>query len=279
MNTWILSHEPLLRLCFFLGIFFIMANLELIVPRRQPQNNTLGIKRLNRWFNNLSLITLSSLIAKIVLPIGLASFAIYCQQSEWGLFNQDIISSNISYAALFIFSLLIFDFIIYWQHRIFHKVQWLWRLHQVHHSDTAFDVTTGIRFHPIEILLSIAIKFAVVLIFGFSAESIIVFEILLNALALFNHSNVQIPLTIDKQVRKIIVTPDMHRVHHSTIPKEHNSNFGFNISLWDRLFSSYQDQPELGHKNIEIGLNAFTDSDKPNRLIQLLLMPFKPPNN
>jgi len=206
--------------------------------------------------------------------MSLVSFAYYCQQSGWGLFNQSIFS-HISHLAIFVVSLVLFDFVIYWQHRIFHLIPFLWSFHKVHHSDQQIDVTTGIRFHPIEILLSIAIKFIIVFIFGLSASSIIAFEVILNALALFNHSNVKIPIRLDAIIRKLIVTPDMHRVHHSTNRKEFNSNFGFNISLWDRVFGSYQDQPSLGHDNIEIGLKDYNNSDQPRHLAGLLIMPFQ----
>lgn len=270
MEHWILDFESTIRLSFFFGIFVVMAILEATLPRRNAEHQIRG----RRWINNISLAFIASIITRVILPITLVSFAIDCQNSNWGLFNQDLFS-QVNPIFIFIFSLILFDCIIYWQHRIFHYIPFLWRLHKVHHSDQVFDVTTGIRFHPLEIVLSIAIKFFVVLILGISAESIIVFEVMLNALALFNHSNVKIPVCIDYYVRKLIVTPDMHRVHHSQIPSETNSNFGFNISLWDRLFGSYQDQPSLGHDGVEIGLKEYKDSDHPKRLTKLLFMPFR----
>jgi len=271
MESWIIDHAPAIRLSCFFGLFILMAILESKRPRRA---HDLKHVRGMRWLNNISLALIASVVTRLILPISLVSFAIVCQNSSWGLFNQDFFL-NVNSLTIFIVSLILFDCIIYWQHRIFHYVPFLWRLHKVHHSDQSFDVTTGIRFHPLEILLSIAIKFAVVFIFGISAESIIVFEVMLNALALFNHSNVKIPLGIDYYLRKLIVTPDMHRVHHSQIPSETNSNFGFNISFWDRLFGSYQDQPSLGHEGIEIGLKDYNNSDLPKQLSSLLLMPFK----
>lgn len=276
MDTWLLSNESQLRLGFFLGMLILMASLEGFLPRRRINNNDFGKSPFRRWFNNLSLITLSSLVVKILLPLSLVNFAILCQKSGWGLLNQGELSELLPVVPSIILSLFLFDLIIYWQHRVFHQVPWLWKLHQVHHSDIAIDVTTGIRFHPIEILFSVGIKFAAIFLFGFSAVSIILFEILLNALALFNHSNVRIPLALDKVIRLFIVTPDMHRVHHSCRPDEHNRNFGFNISVWDRIFGSYQNQPNLGHDDMIIGLNKFATSDQPNRLSKLLLMPFKP---
>lgn len=275
MDTWLLSNESQLRLGIFLGILILMASLEGFLPRRRVHNNVFGKLRLHRWFNNLSLITLSSLLVKILLPLSLVNFAMLCQESDWGLLNQGELSELLPVVASIIASLFLFDLIIYWQHRVFHQVPWLWKLHQVHHSDIAIDVTTGIRFHPIEILLSVGIKFAAIFLFGFSAVSVILFEILLNALALFNHSNVRIPPPLDKIIRLFIVTPDMHRVHHSCELDEHNRNFGFNISMWDRIFGSYQDQPNLGHDNMKIGLKKFAASDQPSRLSKLLMMPFK----
>lgn len=287
MENWIIDYESVIRLSCFIGIFLLMAILEVQFPRRQHNKNNaensnqhhqsmskslLGM----RWLNNLSLAFTASILTRIVLPISLVSFAFYCETSGYGLFNQDLFLP-LHGSIIFVFSLILFDFIIYWQHRVFHYVPLLWRLHKVHHSDQKFDVTTGIRFHPLEILLSIAIKFSVVFIFGLTAESIIAFEVILNGLALFNHSNFKIPVNIDHHLRKLIVTPDMHRVHHSQIPKETNSNFGFNISLWDRLFNSYQDQPSLGHDGVEIGLKEYKDAEQSKGLLTLLIMPFKRP--
>lgn len=277
MDHWILGYESAIRLSCFFGIFTLMALLEFRFPRLPYDTNKV---RGMRWINNLSLAIIASILTRIILPISLISFALYCQNVDWGLFNQDFFLQSLfpqsSRVVIFITSLILFDFIIYWQHRIFHHIPFLWRLHKVHHSDKEFDVTTGIRFHPLEIICSIAIKFSVVLLFGLSPESIIAFEVMLNALALFNHSNVKIPIAIDYYLRKFIVTPDMHRVHHSQIPMETNSNFGFNISLWDRVFGSYQDQPRLGHENIDLGLKEYIDSEEPKHLTKMLTMPFKP---
>lgn len=269
MEHWVLGYESSIRLSFFLGLFVLMAVLEAQFPRRRLAHKPM---RSGRWLHNISLSFLASVLTRIILPISLVSFAIDCQASGMGLFNLPFFDDT-SGLLLFVISLVLFDLIIYWQHRIFHFVPVLWRLHKVHHSDQHFDVTTGIRFHPLEILASIAIKFAVVFIFGLSAESIIAFEVMLNGLALFNHSNVKIPLFIDRHLRKFIVTPDMHRVHHSQIPSETDSNFGFNISLWDHLFGSYQDQPKLGHEGIEIGLREFNKGRKPLQFFKLLMMP------
>lgn len=272
MGAGMIDYELTIRLTCFLTLFIVLAIVEVFAPRIQQGNHKAGTVRMLRWSNNFSLIILASVLAKLILPMSLAAFALYCQHVSWGLFNQSFFAQTSS-GLIFIFSLLLFDFIIYWQHRIFHRVPLLWRLHKVHHSDQAFDVSTGIRFHPLEILLSIAIKFCVILTFGLPASSIIVFEVILNALALFNHSNITIPF--DRHIRKLVVTPDMHRVHHSQISTELNSNFGFNLSLWDRIFNSYQDQPRLGHLHIKIGLSQYQNSDQPKRLSKLLTMPFK----
>lgn len=276
MEHWIINYESTIRLSCFITLFILMAILQMRYPRRlrnQNSENTSQSMFGMRWLNNLSLVFAASILTRILLPITLVGFAFYCQKSGWGLFNQEYLAS-INSGFIFIVSLILFDLIIYWQHRIFHYVPLLWRLHKVHHSDQDFDVSTGIRFHPLEILLSIAIKFSVVFIFGLTAESIITFEVILNGLALFNHSNVKIPLKFDHYLRKIFVTPDMHRVHHSQIPKETNSNFGFNISCWDRLFGSYIAQPNLGHDNMEIGLREYNGTDQPRKLTKLLSMPF-----
>ncbi len=269
MDNWLITHESLIRLSFFIAILVTMVILEALFPRR-------SILRSQRWFNNISLVVISSFLAKILLPMSLAAFALYSQQSGWGLLQQDFITRlSLPHFALIIFSLLILDLIIYWQHRLFHRIPYLWRLHKVHHSDGEIDVSTGIRFHPLEILLSLAIKFLVIWLFGFSAQTVIIFEILLNGLAMFNHSNVRLPLGIDRIIRSLIVTPDMHRVHHSADANELNKNFGFNLSLWDRLFASYQDQPKLGHQDIQIGLAEYKNSNQETQLLKLLIMPFK----
>lgn len=276
MNIWLLNNETVVRFSIFFGLFILLACLELAIPRLQPSNNQLGIKRFRRWFNNFCLISFSSMLLKLIIPMGLMAYALHCQQSGWGLFNQTfIIKLDLPYMLIFMLSLLLFDLIIYWQHRLFHRVPILWRLHKVHHSDVALDASSAIRFHPIEIVLSSLLKVLAISLFGFSAISVLIFEVLLNALALFNHSNIKLTLKLDTIIRKFIVTPDMHRIHHSKIVSEHNHNFGFNISLWDKLFNSYQEQPQLGQEKIEIGLSEFNNEERPNRLGQLLIMPFK----
>ncbi len=265
----LLEHESSLRLGLFLGIFIIIALMEWLWPRREQK-----AMRPKRWRDNLSLLALAALLMRLLLPMGLAGLALHLTQANIGLFNQtDLMLTN--HWLVLVLSLIVLDFFIYWQHRLFHKVPYLWRLHQVHHSDKAFDVSTALRFHPLEMLVSLFIKAAIIALLGIPASAVILFEIVLNGVAMFNHGNLSIPLKIDRFLRKILVTPDMHRVHHSNIPRETNSNFGFNISLWDRLFSSYQAQPQKGHEHIEIGLNAYPNSEQSRGIIRLLLMPFK----
>ena len=268
-ETPLLVHENSLRLGFFLSIFIIIALMEWLWPRRRQE-----ALRPKRWLDNLSLLAFAALLMRLILPLGLASLALQFKQAHIGLFNQsDLLINN--YWLVLALSLIVLDFAIYWQHRLFHRVSFLWRLHQVHHSDKAFDVSTALRFHPLEMLLSLMIKALIIALLGIPASAVIVFEIVLNGVAMFNHGNLSIPLSLDKLLRKILVTPDMHRVHHSSIPTETNSNFGFNISLWDRLFNSYQAQPLKGHEHIDIGLADYPKKEQSQGIIRLLLMPFK----
>lgn len=275
MNEWILTYEAPLRASFFIGLFVLLAISEIIAPRLRPANNQLGPKRFKRWFNNFSLIFIASLLLRVILPLSLVGFALLCQQQGWGLFNQDGLQVlQQSPVILLMISLLLLDVIIYWQHRLFHKIPLLWQLHKVHHSDEALDVSSGIRFHPLEIVLSLGLKFLFVFIFGFSPLAIILFEIALNGFSLFNHSNIKLPLKADALIRRLIVTPDMHRIHHSIEKHEQDSNFGFNISIWDRCFNSYREQPEAGQLGIQLGLKEYKQSPKSTQLSQLLIMPF-----
>ncbi len=264
-ESWLLQYETHLRLVFFMGVFAVVALWEWRKPRRQQQ-----AKRLTRWRNNLGLVAAASLLVRLVLPMGLFSWAIQVHDAGWGLLNH--INAN-AYVEV-ILALVILDLAIYWQHRVFHNVSFLWRLHRVHHSDAAFDVSTAIRFHPLEILLSVIIKGLLVLILGVPASAILIFEVILNGVALFNHGNIQLPKGLDAILRKVLVTPDMHRVHHSNNPRETNSNYGFNISIWDRVFASYTAQPIKGHDNMVIGLKEFSQVPQHSRFMALLNMPF-----
>jgi len=255
--------EKSIRLISFVGVLLIMGAWEALFQRKKPVDS-----KPKRWLNNLGLVAVDNLILQlglIMLPVAFAAFA---QSKGMGIFNQ----ISLPIWANWLAAVIIFDFIIYLQHILFHFVPILWQLHQVHHSDLDIDVTTAIRFHPIEIILSLLIKLVTVAAFGFPPEAVLLFEVLLNATAMFNHANIYIPGFIDKFIRLLIVTPDMHRVHHSVIMAESNTNFGFSLSVWDRVCGTYQAQPAAGHDDMVIGL---TYAKKPKSLIQLLIMPFK----
>ena len=265
IDTFITEYEVQIRLSFFFGVFFIMAVWELIAPRRQ-----LIIPKLLRWGNNLALVVLNTLILRLLFPAAAVGMATFANQQGWGLFNY--YETPLLIAA--ILSVVIMDAIIYLQHVMVHAVPALWRLHRVHHADPDFDVTTGSRFHPLEIILSMLIKFAVIVVLGPPVVAVIVFEILLNATAMFNHSNVRLNLTLDKYLRLFVVTPDMHRVHHSVEADETNSNFGFNLPWWDRLFGTYRAQPRAGHEKMAIGIHQYNRPEQVSWLHKMLLLPF-----
>lgn len=258
-----MEKETFLRLGSFFVIFAVMASLELVLPRRP-----LTAPKKVRWLNNIAVTFLDTALLRLLFPVPALGMAYLAAERGWGLFN------NIGLPWLLegLAAVVIFDLIIYWQHVVFHLVRPLWRLHMMHHADMDIDVTTGARFHPVEILMSMVIKIAGVLILGAPVWSVIAFEVILNGTAMFNHSNVLLPLPLDRILRALIVTPDMHRVHHSVIIRETNSNYGFNLSLWDRIFGTYRDQPEKGHLEMTIGLANFRDPAK-LWLHKMLLMP------
>lgn len=265
MDNLISTHEATIRLSAFFGVFALMAIWELFAPRRaltQPKSA--------RWLNNIGLVVLNTVVVRLIFPTAAVGVAVYASQQYWGLFNQVNVPGWLAVPA----SVIILDGVIYLQHVMFHAVPAFWRLHRVHHADLDFDVTTGSRFHTIEILLSMLIKFAAIVLLGPPLVAVILFEVLLNATAMFNHSNVRLPLALDRIIRMLVVTPDMHRVHHSHLPHETNSNFGFNLSLWDRLFGTYRAQPEDGHTGMKIGIDTFRDSAQCTPLPRLLMMPF-----
>lgn len=245
-----MDQEMVVRLGFFLGVFFVMALWEVRRPRRE-----LTQKKMSRWLNNLGLTFFNSLLLRLIFPAAAVGAAILAREKGWGLFNQ--FSAPEILAGLI--SIIILDFAVYSQHLIFHKVPIFWRLHRMHHTDLDIDVTTGARFHPVEIILSMVIKIGVVLALGAPAWSVVVFEIVLNVTSMFNHSNVYIRTSIDRFLRLAVVTPDMHRVHHSVLIKETDSNFGFNFPWWDRLLGTYRDQPHAGHDKMNIGLANYRD--------------------
>lgn len=261
-----LSTEAGIRLGCFVGVFLAMAAWEVLAPRR-----AMLLKKPIRWSNNLGLVFLNSILLRLIAPLGVVGVALFAESQGWGLF-QTIESPR--WLAIVI-SVVVLDFAIYLQHVMFHAVPLFWRLHMVHHVDLDFDVTTGLRFHTVEILLSFGIKAAVVLLLGPPAASVLIFEVLLNATSMFNHSNVRMPLGLDRVLRWLVVTPDMHRVHHSVYSRETNSNFGFNLPWWDRLMGTYRDQPTDGHTEMTIGLTDFRDERITDRLHRMLLLPIQ----
>lgn len=261
----ILAAEPQLRLVVFLGVLAILALFELISPRRRRE-----ISRIIRWSNNLALVVLDTIILRLTFPILAVGLAVIAQDNGWGLFNIIGLSGWVA----ILLSVLVLDLVIYLQHVMFHAVPALWRLHRMHHADLEFDVTTGLRFHPVEILISMGIKLAVVVALGPPAVAVLIFEVLLNATAMFNHSNIRLPLFADRVLRLVVVTPDMHRVHHSIRVDETNSNFGFNLPWWDRLLGTYKAQPAAGHKEMSIGIEQFR-TRRDLWLDRMLVQPFR----
>lgn len=260
----IVSNEVAIRVGFFLLIFVLIAIWEIFLPRR-----VLTTSKIVRWFSNLSIIFLNAILVRVLffmLPVGMALLS---QERSWGLLNN----YTLPYWLKVFIGVIVLDFVIYLQHVMFHAVPLLWRMHMMHHADLDFDVTTGLRFHPLEILISMLIKLAAVVVIGPPVLAVIIFEVLLNGTSMFNHGNIRIPKSIDRVLRFLVVTPDMHRVHHSVIIRETNSNFGFNLPWWDRVLGTYRDQPTEGHKDMTIGLAQFRD---PKRLTLpwMLAMPF-----
>ncbi len=261
----ILANEPLIRLSAFGGIFVAMAAWELLAPRRVQQ-----IGRSTRWPSNIAIVVLDTALVRLVFPMTAVGVALLGEAKGWGLFY----AIGLSAWAAVPLGIILLDLAIYLQHVLFHAVPALWRLHRMHHADLEFDVTTGARFHPIEILLSMGIKLGVIAALGTPAVAVLVFEVLLNATSMFNHSNVRMPAWLDGIIRWIVVTPDMHRVHHSIVARETNSNFGFNLPWWDRLFGTYRGQPAAGHQAMTIGIAQFRDPAE-QRLDRMLTQPFR----
>jgi len=256
-------HEPMTRFAVFFTILAVMTALQALFPRRPL---SLGYRR---WPANLGIVVLDVLMLRLLLPAGAVGVALWAEQAGFGLLH----AAGLTGWAAIVLAVLLLDLVIYTQHRVFHILPLLWRLHRVHHADQEIDVSTALRFHPLEILLSMAIKMAAIVLLGVPAAAVLIFEMLLNGMAMFNHSNVRLPLCLDALLRRIVVTPDMHRVHHSVIVGETNSNYGFNLSLWDRLFGSYRAQPEQGHDAMRIGLPGM-QSGRADGLKDLLLLPF-----
>ena len=264
MSDLLTLHEPQIRLAAFAGVLALMAVLEFALPRRGA-----GSVRWRRWTTNLGLAAIGTLILRVAIPLLATGAALEAERRGFGLFHW----LDIPYVLAFIGSLIALDLLVYAQHVVFHKTGLLWRMHRVHHADPHVDVTTGVRFHPGEILLSMGIKMAAVALLGAPAAAVILFEVVLNAAAMFNHSNVRIGEKADAVLRRFIVTPDMHRVHHSVYRDEHDMNFGFSVSLWDRLFGTYRAAPRDGHEAMRIGLADYP-APAPEGLGWSLINPF-----
>jgi sterol desaturase/sphingolipid hydroxylase (fatty acid hydroxylase superfamily) len=259
------SLEIVLRLAAFVAILTLMAVWEVLAPRRK-----LSVGRAARWPGNLGILIVDVLAVRLLIPTAAVGAALFAAGRGWGLFH--LIGLRLSVAALLGFMIL--DLVIYLQHVVFHHVPVLWRLHRMHHADLDIDVSTGGRFHPLEILLSMLIKIATVVLFGIPPVAVVIFEVVLNATSMFNHSNVATPVWLDRILRLVVVTPDMHRVHHSIIHRETNSNFGFNLPWWDCLFGTYRRAPEAGHDGMTIGLPIFREPGE-LRLDRLITQPFR----
>jgi sterol desaturase/sphingolipid hydroxylase (fatty acid hydroxylase superfamily) len=258
-------NESAIRLGCFAGVMLAMALWETFAPRRR-----LTIGRGMRWSSNLAMVVIGTLTSRVLVPASAVGVALVAAQNGWGLFNVWAVPA---WMALVV-SLVALDLVIYCQHVMFHAVPLLWRLHMVHHADLDFDATTGVRFHVIEIVLSLGIKAVAISLLGAPPVAVLIFEIALNATALFSHGNVIFPAQLDRFLRLVVVTPEMHRVHHSVITCETNSNFGFNLPWWDWLFGTYTAQPTEGHESMTIGLEQYRDERVADRLHWMLLLPF-----
>lgn len=263
-DSFIADNEGAIRLAVFLGLFALLAISEWLKPRRR-----LTVSKGHRWTTNILIVLLDSVIVRLIFPAAAVGVALWADANGYGLFNSVAAPLWLAIAVSF----LVLDFAVWLSHVLSHKIPLFWRFHRMHHSDRDIDVTTAIRFHPIEIVVSMIWKVAWVVALGAPAVAVIVFEIALNGTAMFNHSNWKLPLGLDRLLRLIVVTPDMHRVHHSSINRETDSNYGFNLPWWDRLFGTYIDQPQLGHDGMEIGLREWQD-ERPTRLGWSLSVPF-----
>jgi len=264
MTDLILDNEPAIRLGIFAGVLISVAAWEALRPRRARR-----FSRWLRWPSNFAIVAFNTIVVRLLFPAAAVGMAWLAQERGWGLFNNLEVPAALAIVA----SVVALDLFIYLQHVMFHAVPALWRLHRMHHADLDFDVTTGARFHPIEIVLSMLIKLAAVAVLGAPAVAVVIFEVLLNATAMFNHGNLRLPEGVDRFLRLVVVTPDMHRVHHSIVPAETNSNFGFNLPWWDRLLGTYRAQPAAGHEAMTIGIEQFR-APKDLRLDRLLVQPF-----
>lgn len=267
VETWLLDHEPVVRLSLFLGGLVLLLVLERLLPRRGRV-----LPALRRQGANLGLVVVNTIALRLVLPLAAVGTALVAAERGWGLFGV----LDWPHAVEIVLAVLLLDFAIYLQHVMFHAVPSLWRLHAMHHADRDFDVTTGPRFHPLEIVLSMAIKLGLVAALGPPAVAVLIFEALLGVLPLFNHANLRLPVGLDRVLRLVVVTPDMHRVHHSVRVEETNSNYGFNVPWWDRLMGTYRAQPRDGHEEMRIGLPEHQEGDVQS-IPWMLAFPFRGP--
>jgi sterol desaturase/sphingolipid hydroxylase (fatty acid hydroxylase superfamily) len=266
INELVMNNETSIRMGFFFGMLVVMAVWEVIAPRR-----ALTVSKALRWANNLGLVFFNSFLLRLAFPAAAVGVAAFAAEQGWGLFNYYEVPFWLAVVA----SVVVMDFIIWLQHVMVHAVPLLWRLHRMHHADLDYDLTTGARFHPIEIFLSMGIKFATIFLLGPPVVAVVIFEVLLNATAMFNHGNVRLPQGVDRVLRWFLVTPDMHRVHHSVEDDEANSNFGFSLPWWDRLFGTYRDQPRGGHEAMTIGIRKYRETRDVSWLPGMLLLPFR----
>ena len=260
------ANEKIIRSSIFFGVLAVMAVWELIAPCR-----SLSVSKTVRWLNNISLVFINTFLVRLLFPTAAIGVAAFASNNGWGILNYYELPILLS----IIISVVAMDFVIYLQHVLVHSIPALWRFHRLHHADLDYDVTTGSRFHPVEIILSMLIKFATIIVLGPPVIAVIIFEIILNATSMFNHSNVQLPFGMDKFVRLFLVTPDMHRVHHSIEDDEANSNFGFSLPWWDRLFGTYREQPRQGHTGMTIGIRQFREVKQVAWLPGMMMLPFK----
>ena len=265
MEPFVLSHETAVRLTAFGAVLAAFMALEALAPRRPRRD-----RRARRWTANLAMVGLGALAMRLAIPLMAVEAALRAEAADWGLFNWLALPSAVEIVA----AVILLDLVVYGQHRLFHRVPLLWRLHAMHHTDLDLDATSGVRFHPLEYVLSMAIKVAAVWLLGAAALAVIAFELLLNATSIFNHSNLRLPAGWDRWLRLVVVTPDMHVVHHSIDPAEHNRNFGFNLPWWDRLFGTYTAAPRAGPVGLTIGLEDRQEASELG-LGRLLWMPFE----
>ncbi len=265
LEKYIIQNEPTIRMIFFFNIILIMSVLEYIIPKRE-----LWLSKSKRWFNHIGIVFLNSTLLRLLFPTAVIGMAIYANNNDIGLFNILALSPIVS----IILSILLLDLLIYTQHRLFHTIDFFWKFHKVHHTDMDYDLSTGFRFHPVEIILSMFIKITFVFILGAPVISVLIFEVILSTLSVFHHSNINISNNLDKILKYFVVTPNMHRIHHSVYHEELNSNYGFNLTIWDRLFKTYTSKPKDSYTKMKIGLKNFQDEKKTVSIISMLKIPF-----